>query len=393
MKLAILSDFHLGYERFSEDAYSQAKEALELAAEKADALVIPGDIFDFRAPKPEVIAQAINLFRDMKSKMMRARVVDYVGEREIYTDIPILAIPGTHERRAVNSENAVDLLGLAGLLVNASEAMVTLEKNGEKVAVYGLGGVSEEKLGQALADLAPKPKDGMFSVFFFHQSVYELLPFSSEFIKLADLPQGFDLYVNGHIHRRFEGKVHGSPFLIPGSTVLTQLKDGEQEEKGIFIFDTQSREYDFHRIHSRKFVVKAIDVSNAEDLKEKISSAIESVAASSDKPVVRIVLKGKTKGMQADIDLHSIVKRFEGKAYVEISKDRTEPGDDVHVAELRSGMLENASIRDFGIGIFTEKLKENAYKGSVGPEALFDVLSIDKKEEAIKRAMALCFDR
>ena len=38
MKLAILSDFHLGYEKTSEDSYLQAKEAIDAASEKADVL-------------------------------------------------------------------------------------------------------------------------------------------------------------------------------------------------------------------------------------------------------------------------------------------------------------------------------------------------------------------
>ncbi|MCL5413496.1 MAG: hypothetical protein M1569_03795 [Candidatus Marsarchaeota archaeon] len=63
MKIAILSDFHLGYERFREDAYRQAEEALTRAAGLADAMIIPGDIFDNRMPRPDVIAEAINLFR------------------------------------------------------------------------------------------------------------------------------------------------------------------------------------------------------------------------------------------------------------------------------------------------------------------------------------------
>jgi len=62
MKIAIVSDLHLGYERFYEDAYLQAKEALEKASSMADMLIIPGDLFDNRSPKPEVLAQGMNIF-------------------------------------------------------------------------------------------------------------------------------------------------------------------------------------------------------------------------------------------------------------------------------------------------------------------------------------------
>src|SRR5271163_3084646 len=122
MKIAILSDFHLGYERFREDAYKQAKEALGKAAEMADVIVIPGDIFDNRTPKPDVIAEAINLFRDLSKRQWGAKVVDFVGEGKNYTGVPIIAIPGTHERRAQDAIDPVDLLGLTGLVVDISNA-------------------------------------------------------------------------------------------------------------------------------------------------------------------------------------------------------------------------------------------------------------------------------
>lgn len=225
MKIAILSDFHLGYERFYDDAYLQAAEALKKASEMADALIIPGDLFDNRSPKPEVLAQGIKLFKELKNKEWGARVVSYEGPRKIFTDLPIIAIPGTHERRSEGAENAVELLNLVGLLVNVSEARVIIQKGEEKVAIYGIGGISEEKFRNFLKEKDPRPYDSIFNIFIFHQSVYDLMPFNKDFISFDELPEGFDLYIDGHIHSRVERTVHSKPFLIPGSTVLTQLKE------------------------------------------------------------------------------------------------------------------------------------------------------------------------
>src|SRR5271169_4359939 len=98
MKIAIVSDMHIGYERFSEDAIRQATAAMKLANEVADAVILPGDIFDKRAPKPDVIAQAINLFRDAAAMKWNARVVEFKGATQKFTDVPVVAISGTHER-------------------------------------------------------------------------------------------------------------------------------------------------------------------------------------------------------------------------------------------------------------------------------------------------------
>jgi len=157
MKLAILSDFHLGYDRFREDAYRQAEEALTLASSVADALLLPGDLFDIRAPKPEVLAEAINLFRNLKKKEWSARVAQVEAEGKAYTTVPVVAIPGTHERRAQRMENPVNLLALAGMLVDVSDGFAIIEKDGERVAVHGIGGVSDEQFLETIKRVNPKP--------------------------------------------------------------------------------------------------------------------------------------------------------------------------------------------------------------------------------------------
>jgi DNA repair exonuclease SbcCD nuclease subunit len=397
MKLAILSDFHLGYERFREDAYIQAKEALDAAAREADVLVMPGDIFDMRNPKPEVLAEAINIFRDLSDRKWNAKVTRFDGSGKNFTELPIIAIPGTHERRAYGVEDPVDLLALAGLLVDISDGRVFVEKNGEHICIFGLGGIAEERFKEALknADLHPEP--GMFNVFIFHQSVHELLPFSSDFITLDDLPVGFDLYIDGHIHNKVEMKAHGKPFLIPGSTVLTQLKEGEQEAKGFFIFDTATKEYLFKEIRSRRFKLVKIEVDGLEPEKiaERIERGISSEIAkeSEDKPIIRVELAGRLmdgfKGI--DIDVQSAIKEFKDKAIIEIGKGKVESEQkDVDIASLRSGTLENLSIKDFGLSVFVEKLAEKKYELEANPRELFDLLAEESnKEKAVKSALDL----
>ncbi|MEM0094574.1 MAG: metallophosphoesterase [Candidatus Micrarchaeaceae archaeon] len=394
MKIAIVSDFHLGYERFYEDAYLQAASALESAASEADAIIIPGDIFDSRTPKPEVFAEGINIFRNLSAREWHAKVTQFKGKRKIYTDAPIVAIPGTHERRNAEAEDPVELLNLAGLIVNASEATVTIEDAGERVSIFGLGGIAEERARNYLKSLDPKPEPGSFNIFMFHQSIYELMPFSESFLRYSDLPKGFDLYVDGHIHNRMESKVDGRPLLIPGSTVLTQLKDAEQEKKGFFLYDTKANTYKFIEIHSRPFVsIKLpVDSKTPEEIKGSIKSKIDEVVAKyGEKPVVRIALDGKIKGgfRQGDVDIYEIIKEYADKAFVEISKQGLEDeGLSMSINSLRSGSLENISIKDFGLSIFLESIKKQGYSLKISPAELFELLSSEpNKEKAVKRAL------
>lgn len=398
MKIAILADFHIGYDRFREDALIQAEEALEKACEAADLIVIAGDIFDYRHPKPEVIAEAITLFRKFSSRKFGAVVSGVEGRRKPYTQVPIIAIPGTHERRTDGEVDPVDLLSLAGLLVNANQARVSVSKDGETVAVFGVGGTAEERFKETLKKLDPKPVEGAFNLFLFHQSVYELLPFSKDFVRLEELPTGFDLYVDGHIHSKVETKCHGKNFLIPGSTVLTQLKEGEQEGKGFFVYDTRKGTYEFSKIKSRRFFLIEVDVEGMEPsdirrtVEEKVSRAAE---GGHDRPIIRVVLKGRLKeGFKAiDVGMRGITDSYSDRAIVEIAKSGIEGAVSEDAEKLRSGILDNISIRDFGMGVFMEKLKQNKYSLDVSPTALFDALSSEgKKESVLKEALALVLE-
>ncbi len=401
MKLAILSDFHLGYERFSRDAYAQAAQALEAASQAADVLLIPGDIFDMRAPKPEVLAEAINLFRNLQQKKWAAKVVDFKGEGAIYSNAPIIAIPGTHERRAAGAADPVDLLNLAGLLVDISDATAMIAKGDEKVAVRGLGGIAEERFRESLIAADVKPVAGAFNVFLFHQSVYELLPFSKDFINIDELPKGFDLYVDGHIHGRVEKRAHGKPFLIPGSTVLTQLKDSEQEQKGFYIFDTTSGKYEFHKISSRKFSVVTFNVGSKEPaaIRNGVERAIDAaiLEAGANEPIIRVELHGKLRDgfKHIDLDLAGIPRSYKGKAMVEIAKGSMELTEtEALSSDVRKGTLDNVSVKDFGMGILMTNLARAGYKLKVNPTALFELLSADlSKDKTVKKVLEELFEK
>ncbi len=393
MRIAILSDFHLGYGRFRDDAFRQAEEALSKAASMADVMIIPGDIFDSRAPEPDVIAEAINLFRNLSRREWKAKTIEFSGEGQTYTSVPIIAIPGTHERRAKDAADPVDILGLAGLLVDISNATAIIESEGEKLAVRGIGGIADERFRQVVCEINPVPVKGMFNVFVFHESLYELLPFNEDFMRLEELPQGFDLYVCGHIHGRVEATVHGKKLLIPGSTVLTQLKEGEQEAKGFYVYDTKSMSYEYVRINSRRFVMQKIDVGKfgSGEVVSAVEAGIESmIGGANDRPVIRVVIEGNIpRGSSVEMDLNDMARRYEGRAVVEVSKSGITEDAVRSVYTRERVAFEKMSVKDYGIGIFLEKIKESGTDtGRISPVELLDILSSEQsKEKAVAKAL------
>jgi DNA repair exonuclease SbcCD nuclease subunit len=395
VKIAIVSDMHIGYERFAEDAFNQAKEALEKASSLADIIIMPGDIFDKRSPKPEVIAQAINIFRDLSKKKWDARVTSFNGRGSFtHTNIPVVGISGTHERAASGKENPLSLLGLAGLIVDTSEATTIIEKGNEKVAIFGLGGLSEERVKETLIELDPKPIEDAFNVFMFHQSVYELLPFSEDFIHYDDLPKGFDLYVDGHIHSKVEETVHGKKFLIPGSTVLTQLKEGEQEEKGFIIFDTNNYTYEFVKINSRKLVFKNISFERAKpgEVKEKCEQEIDGILAKSGpKPIIKLKLKGTIDlGFNnTDMPIQSIILKYSQIAILEIDNSKlVSPEMQSDIEGIRENKIGNMPVKELGMNILAAKLKDQKFDEKLDHAELFNILSDgSKKEKLLKEVL------
>lgn len=398
MKIGIVSDFHIGYERFYDDAYTQAREAIIGASERSDMLVIPGDIFDKRYPKPDVLAQAINLFRDIKNRNWTAKVTGYkpYGNTKIYTDIPVIAIPGTHERTAEGKENPLTLLSLAGLLVDCSESTVTVSKGNEHVSVFAIGGLSEELVKPRLNALNPKPILGSFNIFMFHQSTYELLPFSDHFIHNDELPKGFDLYINGHIHNKVIDKIHGNDFLIPGSTVLTQLKSGEQEDKGFFIYDTITRTFEFFKINSRPFIASEITIHNAtpQSFKELIEKKINSqmAFANSKKPIIKIIIFGTIGNgfSKLDMPIRSIEEQYKDSIYLDFDvKNFVDPKIDKQISDIQEGKIMGNSIKEYGFALFSEKLKKLGFNADINISELFNALIISKKEKAVKEAIEI----
>ena len=234
----------------------------------------------------------------------------------------------------------------------------------------------------------------MFNIFMFHQSTYELLPFSNDFIHYDDLPKGFDLYVDGHIHSRVEATVHGKRFLIPGSTVLTQLKEGEQEEKGFIIFDTASYTYEFIKINCRQLAFRSIKFENAtpKQVRESCEAEIEQILASSKKnPIIRLKLEGTIEAgfNNTDLPIHSIIVKYQQRAVIDVDNSKLlDPELQSNIDGIRENRIGNVPVKELGMNIFSTKLKELKFDETIDHSELFNILSADaKKEKVIKEAM------
>lgn len=282
MKIAIISDTHVGYPRFYEDSFAQAEAAFRDADSKADLILFLGDLYDTRVPSLQVLGRTISFFRTLRT--------------------PVYAIHGNHERRSKGALNPVALLEKAGLIRHLNFSSAIFEKNGEKAFIAGMGNVPDDlaKAGlKKLKELIQIPA-GHFSILMLHQSVKQFV-FGEELLDLDDLePLGYDLVLNGHIHVRKEAL--DGKFLIPGSTVITQLTREETLPRGYYLYDTRERKHQFIPIPCRKFILEELEFRDAKlrEVQEGVAALVSRLRGENPDAVIKIRLKGTLeRGLRA----------------------------------------------------------------------------------------------
>ncbi len=353
MKLAVMSDFHLGYayntER-REDSFIQAEEALQKAVElNADAILIAGDIFDSRIPSQDVLGRAISIFRKIRT--------------------PIIAIHGTHERRGKGLTNSVQLLEKAGLLKHVHCDTTILEIGTEKLALHGISGVPDDYARIVLEKFNPEPVQGALNILMLHQSIEPFLYTGQgkSTLKLTDLPKSFDLIVSGHVHWTEEKEYGNGKFIIPGSTVLTQMRKIEMEKpKGFYIFENKNLKF-VPLETPRKFIYKALDFDNAKtsEVSDKVKSELSAIQGGDKKPLVRLILTGTLEqGFTAeDIQLGEIECQFRDKLILRLDKSRLGSKEILERREILERLKQKQlSVDELGLELLKKHLDELGYK-------------------------------
>jgi len=273
---------------------------------------VAGDIFDTRTPTTETLIRAMQLFMRTNFWEGGARVSEGIGKDLSgysplnLTGVPIIAIHGTHERRAKGLMNPVEGLEKAGFVIYLHCNGIVLEKKKERVAVQGLSGVPDQYAESVLSEWDPQPIQGAFNIFMLHQSVAPFL-YADRTMELESLPKGFDLYVAGHMHEPQTSEHAKAPLLIPGSTIQTQLNKESVQTRGFWILDTQTRELEFRELGSqRKVYYRAFENPSPGEIETEIERILEE--AHEKKPVIRIRLTGK------EIELSAVQEKFQDQA-------------------------------------------------------------------------------
>jgi len=228
-----------------------------------------------------------------------------------------------------------------------------------------------------------------------HQSFKEFLPFDDDMVatlSLSDLPQGFDLIINGHLHWFSDTREKGVRLLIPGSTIVTQMKKLEAEKrKGFVIYDSATGKAEFHEIENqRKLYYRKIDFENATagDVRKKVSEEFEKIIAahSGKKPLVRLKLSGTLAlGVSpSDLDLRALSREMGEKAILSLDGSFSHEHLKKKLHDLRNAQREKKSVSAIGLDILENYLEETHFKKSFDVKRVFGLLSKGENEKVIE---------
>ncbi len=365
MKIGIFSDCHCGYkygEERGEDSFIALDEAMDKTLD-CDLILIGGDLFDARIPKPEVFAKTARILSKAQNIPSRTKFLEVINKnkRELSPSalrgIPVVVIHGTHEKRSKYMINPMQSLEHSGLVVHLDSATAVFEIDGEKVAIHGMSGVSDRYAKDKLTQWNPKPVPNAKNIFMIHQSIdpYIYSPLEPPSIKLDDLPKGFDLYVLGHIHWSEVKPFKNGQLLLCGSTVPTSIHKIESEQqKFVYKYNNVVEKIPLER--QRKIIWKEFEISP--NIIDNVENFIQTLSLPRPKPIINIKIKGTVKKDVLLPKFSEIEDKFSDKAIININKNLQVEGFQEQVEMLRALRDQRLSPEEHGLKILQENLKQ-----------------------------------
>ena len=392
MKIAVLTDFHFGYAYNSEledDPFDAVEEALDRI--DADLILILGDVFDSRVPKTATWAKALRvLSKPLLRDTSNVRIVETDKELKKISSrtlnhIPVVAIHGNHERRGRGELNTVQAMENAGLLIHLHAQHIVFEKDGKKVAVHGMSSVPERFAKDVLYEWNPQPIKDCYNILLLHQNIdpYVYSPLEPPSLNLSNLPKGFDLILDGHVHVKNQQNIGDTRLVILGSTLVTQFEKGEAEsDKGFYLIDTDENKIGFFALqNNRRFFYKEIDLKE-NYLKNEIEFTIDEILArnSGKKPIIKVKIHANDSDFLSS-DLRSIEAKYSARAILIFSKELESPEILSKIEFLHNIRDQKLSAEEVGLRVLRNNLESMNFENIFDSEQIFHLLNENATEK------------
>lgn len=288
VKFAHISDVHLGAwrnERLNELGYKAFEETVNsIIKEEVDFVVNSGDLYDVSNPKVEVIDVATRELKKLKDH-----------------EIPVYGICGSHDFSPSNKSMIRPLI-TAGLFINVSEG-VLMENGKLKLNFYQdqktqikITGLRARKRSLEIEDYRILDRKSLENekgskIFILHTMLSELKPKEYKDMKSAPkslLPQDFDYYAGGHLHKTLPEKLRIKEFfydinrknniVYSGCIFPTDFREFETIKFGGFCIISGENDGNKLDLKVKYIPVKVIDVENISlDCTNKSASDIQNL--------------------------------------------------------------------------------------------------------------------
>jgi DNA repair exonuclease SbcCD nuclease subunit len=402
MKIAVLSDLHFGYGHntdLEEDSFDNAEEAMREVCKDAQLILVPGDIFDMRFPKTPMWTKAMKILSMpllVENRGLRlvssSKQLKEISQRTL-GHLPMVALHGNHEVQGENT-NTLQTLENAGMLVHLEKDVIVFEdaNDGTRVAIHGMSWVPDRYAKEKLDEFLPKPIEGCVNILMLHQSISPFLftPLEKPSLDADNLPKGFDIMIDGHLHwSAMQEAAGGTPLLFPGSTVITQFDKAEaRARKGyyeIIIEPKEKPKFLFKEIAGgRRFYFEDVkmDGSMRESVERKISSILENYRASPNgkKPLIKLKILGN-ESEYVEQDVKEMEEKYGSEAVLRFVKELESPEIADKVEFLRNLREQKMSAEEIGLSILNKSLGEMGFSKSFRPEDVFTLLVDGRVEE------------
>ena len=387
------SDLHLGYAQYGLEARRQdfdnvfaeiVDKTIEL---KPDFMIIAGDLFHHARPSNVTLENAIRNFKRLRD-----------------AGIPVLTVDGSHDS-APNTITGTILYPLdsAGLIYHLPRHEGACWGKPDCCYVYGVPNFrsrrrTEEALPAFMEQNPPSPDPDVSNIFVFHAAV-DLPSVNPPYIEAETppelLPDGFDYYAAGHVHKRFTGKFKTGILAYSGCTETVSYDEAELQKGFFHVKVNEKGKFSQELVEltsPRRFKVLEHDFSGLASAKIT-EMAVQLVRGADEEGAVLIpVLKGvlPAEASRAEVDIASIRGAAEKALLVHpvVLLKESAVSDEVVQSIFESEFKDlRTKAFEYFLQIFNERYsREEAEKIARSAIALMEPLT-KKQDEKVKQTI------
>lgn len=380
MRVSIIGDSHCGFawgEERGNDSLAALEESIQKSKE-SDLILLMGDLFDGRLPKPEMFAAVAKILAQAQTFPNKTRLLETWGKEVsplALRGVPIIALHGNHDRRSKYLINPVQALEHAGLLVHLHGASLLFDCSGTRLGIHGMGNVPECYAKDYLLKWNPKPFPNALNVLMLHQSINPYIynnDKESPSLKLEDLPDAFNLLVNGHLHWHDRRGLRGNVFLHTGSISPTAIHRHESEQRKC-IWQWDGSALDEVPLESQRKIFME-EFALAPDLKDKLAAWLQGIAEQQlvPKPIVNAKIIGTLPVGASPPNLSDVQNGFSDKMILHLTKPPANADFESNVELLRALRENRLTPEESGLRLLMDNLKQA--RCAIKADEIFDML-------------------